>query len=74
METKMKLSDVKRELSNLPQKELITIISDLYKKNKDVQHTISLLNLVGKRLRKNYFYRHWRRWNINSSQKEDMVH
>lgn len=42
METKMKLSEVKRELSNLPQKELITIISDLYKKNKDVQHYFSI--------------------------------
>ena len=42
MATKMKFSDVKKELSNLTQKELITIFSDLYKRNKDVQKYFSV--------------------------------
>jgi Family of unknown function (DUF6155) len=39
--TKLKLSELKKELKEFNQKELIQLISELYKLNKDVQHYLS---------------------------------
>jgi len=38
---KLKLNELKRELKEFNQKELIQLISELYKLNKDVQHYLS---------------------------------
>ncbi|XRG79037.1 hypothetical protein V5E38_01590 [Rossellomorea sp. GAMAL-10_SWC] len=39
--TKIKLTDLKRELKVLDNLELINLITDLYKQNKDVQQFLS---------------------------------
>jgi NAD-dependent DNA ligase len=39
--TKIKITDLKKELKELDQKDIIQLICDLYKINKDVQHYLS---------------------------------
>lgn len=40
--TKMKLTDLKRQLKQYDHKELIGLISELYKQNHDIQHYLSV--------------------------------
>jgi hypothetical protein len=43
--TKLKLTDLKRQLKQYDQKELIGFIAELYKQNNDIQHYLSVMFL-----------------------------
>jgi hypothetical protein len=52
--TLLKLNELKKELKEFDQKEMIQLISELYKLNNDVQQYLSNKSLEGRKLFKNY--------------------